>query len=1004
MPAVMSAAHTQSLFNLHQEATVTYSKSSELPPVISTGFITLLVAHKFAANLKRHWANCGITKEGKKLKKIPYSFKCIRLENWWRNKLIFMAANYAVNKFFMDFQKCFLEDDLEDKLIHNEIKFKMPDNMSFKGYFHQALHLNLILPTTKRLTKPQIQESICSNWSALFETFWRDLGKTERARIDAIVDFDNWTQELVDIDNCGCDRHLASANAVSVAAAKFLNSSAKPVPHVPLFASTSINTVGSSLSNLASIYQSPHVLPAPSQGYYQSNHPYNNGPMLHGCGFNAHGCGHGGSHGFALYQSNARMPPVNGIMPPGMTVEQEIIIWNNRCLYCCQFYMDHRQHWCPNPAPNGGPEYVEQTQAMADAIRVEMERCGMPIPEYEPTQKQAYTSNLSFATGSNSVAAAGSGLKYMYQTAVPLSLFQQTPLTSGLQEVPKPTASGPQMPQAGSSNGIAAVFAACHNFIVKPGENSKSDNEEESNPKSHLVVTSPVRKLTGNCCICHSHGAELEVCPPLLIPHLLFPAFVLQDGLRTSSFDCLLDNSAHFVLISRNVVKNCKLQIRKLKTPKPITQAITLYTKQQILLTDYVHLDLSSLNGAWTLHTVHAVISDDLCYPILLGQPFLKHNKLVIDHDLRSAVDKNTGFDILNNDPYQDSVLCHDKPSIGQPQASCLTCQDIYDEHRDRLENASIHFLSLCPKTQCTAQFTDVTTQTINVIGALKDTIVNLEVRQHCNLKEEELKDNYHDVFHQIPHANFLPDTVTCQICLKDEYKKVEKCQYSCPRAYCDTFQQLINDRLKSGFIRPLSSRFASLSFCIPKKDPTAWPHWVCDYRQLNKNTVPDNYTLPHVDDILADCGKRRIWAVFDMINTFFQTKMHPNDVEKTAVSTPFGTYEWLVMPMGFHNAPPIHQQRVSTALAHLIGKICHVYMDDIIIWSDNMEEHVKNIIMVMDALQKAKLYLNAKKTKLFCDKVKFLGHKISIQGIQADDSKIECILEWPCPKMVTDV
>lgn len=140
------------------------------------------------------------------------------------------------------------------------------------------------------------------------------------------------------------------------------------------------------------------------------------------------------------------------------------------------------------------------------------------------------------------------------------------------------------------------------------------------------------------------------------------------------------------------------------------------------------------------------------------------------------------------------------------------------------------------------------------------------------------------------------------------------------------------------------------------------------------------------------------------MTDAFFQTKVHPDDIEKTTVSTPFGTYEWLVMPMGFQNAPPIHQRCVSTALAHLVGKICHVYMDDIIIWSNNMEEHIGNIIMVMDALRKAKLYLNLKKTQLFCDEVKFLGHKISAQGIWPDDSKIECILEWPCPKTATDV
>ena len=69
----------------------------------------------------------------------------------------------------------------------------------------------------------------------------------------------------------------------------------------------------------------------------------------------------------------------------------------------------------------------------------------------------------------------------------------------------------------------------------------------------------------------------------------------------------------------------------------------------------------------------------------------------------------------------------------------------------------------------------------------------------------------------------------------------------------------------------------------------------MCDYRQLNANTVPDNFALPHVDDILADCAKGKIWATIDMTDSFFQTRMHPDDIHKTAVTTPFGNYNEMV-------------------------------------------------------------------------------------------------------------
>ena len=76
----------------------------------------------------------------------------------------------------------------------------------------------------------------------------------------------------------------------------------------------------------------------------------------------------------------------------------------------------------------------------------------------------------------------------------------------------------------------------------------------------------------------------------------------------------------------------------------------------------------------------------------------------------------------------------------------------------------------------------------------------------------------------------------------------------------------------------------------------------------LFRSTILDVHPLPHVDNILADCAKGKIWSKLDMTNLFFQTLVHPDDIPLTAVTTPFGLYEWVVMPMGLKNAPPIHQ------------------------------------------------------------------------------------------------
>src|SRR6202789_3868766 len=140
------------------------------------------------------------------------------------------------------------------------------------------------------------------------------------------------------------------------------------------------------------------------------------------------------------------------------------------------------------------------------------------------------------------------------------------------------------------------------------------------------------------------------------------------------------------------------------------------------------------------------------------------------------------------------------------------------------------------------------------------------------------------------------------------------------------------------------------------------------------------------------------------MTDSFFQTRIHPDDIHKTAITTPLGAYEWLVMPMGLRNSPAIHQRRVTAVLRDHIGKICHIYLDDIVIWSQNIEEHQKNVRTILDTLRNAGLLVNKKKTNLFAYEINFLGHIISQDGIKADPTKVKKILHWPRPKNVKQV
>ena len=176
----------------------------------------------------------------------------------------------------------------------------------------------------------------------------------------------------------------------------------------------------------------------------------------------------------------------------------------------------------------------------------------------------------------------------------------------------------------------------------------------------------------------------------------------------------------------------------------------------------------------------------------------------------------------------------------------------------------------------------------------------------------------------------------------------------------------LIQQHLDVGCIHPSNSAHASLAFIILKADKSVLPRWVNNYRVLNTNTVTDSHLLPWVDDILADCAKGKIWSMIDMTNLFFQTRMDPDDVHLTAVTMLFSLYKWLAMPMGLHNSPAIHQRWMTAALRKHLGKICHIYWDDIIVWSDTIADHIKHIDMVMKSLHDTRLYCNPDKCRFF--------------------------------------
>ncbi|UYV84941.1 hypothetical protein LAZ67_X004064, partial [Cordylochernes scorpioides] len=214
--------------------------------------------------------------------------------------------------------------------------------------------------------------------------------------------------------------------------------------------------------------------------------------------------------------------------------------------------------------------------------------------------------------------------------------------------------------------------------------------------------------------------------------------------------------------------------------------------------------------------------------------------------------------------------------------------------------------------------------------------------------------------------------------------------------------QTEVDKMLKSGIVKPSDSPWSSPVVLVKKKDGT-WRFCV-DYRRLNKITRKDVYPLPRIDDTLDSLKGASVFSTMDLKSGYWQIEVDEADREKTAFVTPDGLFEFKVMPFGLCNAPATFERIMDNLLRGLKWNICLCYLDDIIVFSKTMEEHILRLEMVLNCLSKAGLTLNLEKCHFGSRRMKVLGHLIDGDGIYPDPDKVEAVRNFLRPKNVSEV
>ncbi|GJT05348.1 putative reverse transcriptase domain-containing protein [Tanacetum coccineum] len=249
-----------------------------------------------------------------------------------------------------------------------------------------------------------------------------------------------------------------------------------------------------------------------------------------------------------------------------------------------------------------------------------------------------------------------------------------------------------------------------------------------------------------------------------------------------------------------------------------------------------------------------------------------------------------------------------------------------------------------------------------------------------------------------------LPPTrqVEFQIDLVPGAAPVARAPYRLAPSEMKELSEQLQELSDKDFIRPSSSPWRAPVLFVKKKDGSF--RMCIDYRELNKLTVKNRYPLPRIDDLFDQLQGSSVYSKIDLRSGYHQLRVRDEDIPKTAFRTRYGHYEFQVMPFGLMNAPAVFMDLMNPVCKPYLDKFVIVFIDDILIYSKNKQEHKEHLKQILELLKKEELYAKFSKCEFWIPKVQFLGHVIDSEGIHVDPAKIESIKDWASPKSPTEI
>ena len=380
-------------------------------------------------------------------------------------------------------------------------------------------------------------------------------------------------------------------------------------------------------------------------------------------------------------------------------------------------------------------------------------------------------------------------------------------------------------------------------------------------------------------------------------------------------------------------------------------------------------------------------------YDIILGMPWLRKHNPIIDWSTNSLHFPPTPLQlILAEHGVTSKSILSTPSSISKPPIEI--CHLSIKQIRKAVKQNELLYILWVRQSKATG-----------AIEILNNVEIENDAQGALASKEmQKLLGKYSDVFPEdlpkgLPPKRFIEHRIKLMPHDKPPFKNYQRLS----PGDLDELKAEITRLLDQGFIRVAHSPFGC-PVVFAKKPGDTKRRLCIDYRDLNRLTIKDKYPLPRVDELMDRLHGAKYFSKLDLRSGYHQVRIADEDIEKTAFNTRYGQYEFLVMPFGLTGAPSTFMALMNQLMAPFLDQFVVVYLDDILIYSKTLHEHMHHVESVLNVLRQNKLYCKQEKCEFLRKEVKFLGYLVGDEGLKVDPAKVEAVQTWPIPTNVRDV